>query len=84
MPLKTFGYLKGLWAVSETANCMSLSRILKGISHDRLSRILNDGQFHWQTLLLNLVLRIWLNDFGFVPKTVHQLGDVFHSYARTL
>jgi len=58
MPLKIFVYIKGLLAVSETANCLSLSRILKGISHDRLSRILNDGKFNWQTLLLNLVLRI--------------------------
>lgn len=58
MPLTIFAYLKGLLAVSETANCISMSRVLKGISHDRLSRILNDVRLEWQTLLLSLVLRI--------------------------
>lgn len=58
MPLKIFGYLKGLLAVCETANCVGMSRVAGSASHDRLSRILNDRGLKWQTLLLSLVLRI--------------------------
>lgn len=58
MPLKILPYLRGLLTVSEPANCVSLARVLKHISHDRLSRILNDKAFEWQTLLQALVLRI--------------------------
>lgn len=58
MPLKIFAYIKGLLAVSETANCVCMSRIVGSGSHDRLSRILNNAKLEWQTLLQSLVLRI--------------------------
>ena len=57
MPLPILVYIKGLLAVAEPANCVSMARVLR-VAHDRLSKILNDHQLAWQTLLHSLVLRI--------------------------
>lgn len=58
MPLKIKPYLNGLLCVLESATCTALSRVVKGISHDRLSRILKDRKLEWQILLSALVSRI--------------------------
>jgi hypothetical protein len=51
-------YLKGLMCVFENANCVSLADA-SASSHDRLSRILNNEEFSWQTLLENFIMRIF-------------------------
>lgn len=58
MPVRILEYIKGLLTVSEKATCVALSRILVGVSHDSLTRILKDKSLEWQTLLLSLVLKI--------------------------
>ena len=58
MPVKIFVYLKGLLAVAEPANCVSMARVLR-VAHDGLSKILNDRKLEWQTLLQSLRLRIF-------------------------
>lgn len=57
MPSKIKPYLHGLLCVLESANCAALARVVKNISHDRLSRILKDKKLEWQTLLSGLVSR---------------------------
>src|SRR6266498_582330 len=58
MSQSILSYVEGLLSVSEPANCISLACAVKGISHDRLSRILNDVKLEWQTLLQAVILRI--------------------------
>ncbi len=57
MPLKIFIYVKGLLAVSETATCTALSRVVRR-SHDSLTRILTDCKLEWQTLLSSVIRKI--------------------------
>ena len=60
MPTKIIPYIKGLLTVSEEATCAAMARVLKReSSHDNLSRILKKSGFEWQTLLSNLLLRIF-------------------------
>jgi len=63
LPKNAINYLKGLICVFENANCMCLSEISK-CSHDSLTRILKKSRFNWQTLLINLGLRIFGNLSG--------------------
>ncbi len=63
MPKNAINYLKGLICVFENANCVCLSKISQ-CSHDSLTRILNKSRFNWQTLLINLALRIFGNLLG--------------------
>lgn len=57
MPLKIFAYVKGLLAVSETATCTSIARVIQQ-SHDSLARILQDTKLEWQTLLSSFIRKI--------------------------
>lgn len=57
MPLKIFTYVKGLLAVSETATCTSIARVVSR-SHDSLARILQDTKLEWQTLLSSFIRKI--------------------------
>ena len=50
-------YLIGLLCSPESANCVSLARVVHQ-SHDHLSRILKNRAIEWKTLLSSLVLRI--------------------------
>lgn len=63
LPKNALNYLKGLICIFENANCVCLSKISQ-CSHDSLTRILNKSRFNWQTLLINLVLRIFGNLLG--------------------
>lgn len=58
MPLKLKPYLQGLLSVLEPATCTALARVVRGVSHDCLSRILKNKKLEWQTLLSGLVSRI--------------------------
>lgn len=57
MPVKIFTYIKGLLAVSETATCVAMSRVINR-SHDSLARILQDTKLEWQTLLSSFIRKI--------------------------
>ncbi len=58
LPKNVIAYIKGLMCVFENANCVALADASLS-SHDRLSRILNNEKFSWQTLLENLSMRIF-------------------------
>ncbi len=58
MLLRIVPYVRGLLTVAEAATCTALARVVKRVSHDRLSRILKDQQLEWQTLLRAAALRI--------------------------
>ena len=58
LPKNVIAYIKGLMSIFENANCVSLADASSS-SHDRLSRILNNEEFSWQTLLENFIMRIF-------------------------
>jgi len=82
MPLTILPYLRGLLIAVEPANCVSLARALKNVSHDRLSRILKDKMFGWQTLLHAFVL----GTFGKLQGGYLVIDDtvINKSFAKTI
>lgn len=90
LPKNAINYIKGLMSTFENANCVNLSTVAN-ISHDSLTRILNERKLCWQTLLQSFILRIFgkLRDGWLIiddtviskrfAKKIEQLSWVFDS-----
>lgn len=61
IPLMSRGvcaYLSGILSLGETVTCTALARMIKGTSHDGLTRLLQHKTLDWQTLLSSIIASI--------------------------